>query len=125
MFSKKGNIELIKNVLDEYPFYKMTEEELLENIALIKVKLDELKAEYAFRVHMENGLESYDYLSDDIKNYIKIYKLLLGRKKILKGGKKNNNLNVKDLSDNEEYLEKYLLNIPHKIIPLKEKVKTR
>lgn len=123
MFSDKGNIELIKNVLDEEPFIYMTEEELLENIALIKQHLDELKAEYAFRVHMENGLESYDYLSDIIKRYIKVYKCLLGRKKSLKDDK--NNLNVKDLNENEEYTERYFLDIPNKIIPLEEKVKTR
>lgn len=123
MFSDKGNIELIKNVLDEEPFIYMTEEELLENITLIKQHLDELKAEYAFRVHMENGLESYDYLSDIIKRYIKVYKCLLGRKKSLKDD--NNNLNVKDLNENEEYTERYFLDIPNKIIPLEEKVKTR
>lgn len=125
MFSEKVNKELTKIILDEIPFSSMTEEEILDNITLLKQYLDKLKSEYIFRVHMENGLESYDDITNMIKIYLKIYKYILIHKETLKNIDSFKNLNVKDLNDNEEYKEKYLLNIPNKVIPAHEKIKTR
>lgn len=123
MFSRNGIIELIRIILNEKEFVFMSDEELLDNIDLIKKRLNELKAEYVFRVHMENGLESYDDLSEIIDDN-NVYKYLLICRKNLKGNKYSN-LNVKDLNDYEEYRERHLLNIPNKVITLKEKDKTR
>ena len=116
---------MIKEILKEDIFSNVTYEECLDNVVLIKDSLDKLKTEYAFRVHMENGLESYEGLQDIIKDYVKVYNLVIKYKRFLDKKGISDNLNVKDLSDNEEYHEKYLLNIPNRIIPMTEKVKTK
>lgn len=124
MFSNEGRKSLIKEVLKEDIFLNMTDEECLENISLIRKYLDELKAEYAFRVHMENGLESYDDIYEIIKDFTQTYALAINYKKILKKKGNYDNLNVKDLNENEVNTEKYFLNIPKKTIMIPKK-KTR
>ncbi|MBR3230017.1 MAG: hypothetical protein IKF91_04235 [Bacilli bacterium] len=123
MYSKEGIISLIKEILDEKPFTEMTYENIVRNIDLVEERLNELKAEYAYRVHMENGMiEHPDELLDSIKILKKVYTMLLKRKE-KKEKERNNNkkeLKVKNLDKTEENQEKNDLNIPQKIILVPE-----
>ena len=126
MYSKEGIISLIKEILDEKPFTEMTYENIVRNINLVEERLNELKAEYAYRVHMENGMiEHPDELLDLIKILKKVYTMLLKRKEKYK--EKNNNkkeLKIKNLDKTEENQKKINLNIPQKIILIPEETET-
>ena len=120
MFSEKGKKSLFEIILKDDVLANMSEEEIINYISMIKQYLDELKAEYVFRVHMENGLEPYEDILSIIRDYVELYKYLISIK-MLKKEKITDFLNVKDLNDNEEYKEKYLLRIPQKMIMLPRK----
>lgn len=78
MYSKEGINSLIKEILEKKPFTEMSYKTIFDNIDLVKEKLDELKEEYAYRVHMENGMiEHPDEILHSIKVLKKIYDLLL------------------------------------------------
>lgn len=77
MISKEARLTLIGEAIKNTPFEGISEQELLNSAEQISAYISELVDEYAFRAHMENGMEYHeDELPEKIKLLVKSLRYL-------------------------------------------------